>query len=90
VDLSPADVVTLYLLTSSNERLKPNLEKSLKPGARVVSHDFEMRGWTPLKTEKVEAHNRVHTIYVYEMPGKDARKLRLDTHQNAFRPSTRK
>ena len=47
VDLSPADVVTLYLLTSSNERLRPNLEKYLKPGARVVSNDFEIRGWKP-------------------------------------------
>src|SRR5690349_14587088 len=46
VDLSPADVVTLYLLTSSNERLRPNLEKYLKPGARVVSNDYEIKGWT--------------------------------------------
>lgn len=87
VDLSPADVVTLYLLTSSNERLKPNLEKSLKPGARVISHDFEMRGWTALKTEKVESHNRVHTIYIYEVPGKDAARHRPVRHQSGFRPS---
>lgn len=70
VDLTPADVVTIYLLTSSNERLKPNLEKYLKPGARVVSHDFKIRGWTPARVEQVQAHNRVHTIYVYEMRGK--------------------
>jgi precorrin-6B methylase 2 len=43
-DLSPADVVTMYLLTSSNERLKPVLARYLKPSARVVSHDFEIRG----------------------------------------------
>jgi len=70
VDLQPADVVTLYLLTSSNERLKPKLERSLKPGARVVSHDFTMPGWKPSRVEKVEANNRTHTIYVYEMPPK--------------------
>src|SRR5579862_568193 len=52
-DLSPADVVTLYLLTSSNERLKPILEKDLKPSARVVSHDFEIRGWKPASVNKV-------------------------------------
>src|ERR1700722_1192581 len=52
-DLSPADVVTLYLLTSSNERLKPVLVKYLKPSARVVSHDFEIRGWTPASVEKI-------------------------------------
>lgn len=67
-DLSAADVVTLYLLTSSNEQLRPALEKQLRPGARVVSHDFEVRGWKPSRTEKVPAHNRTHTIYVYEMP----------------------
>src|ERR1700744_4490789 len=40
VDLSPADVVTLYLATDANEMLRPNLEKYLKNGARVVSHDY--------------------------------------------------
>jgi cyclopropane fatty-acyl-phospholipid synthase-like methyltransferase len=68
VDLSEADVVVLYLLTSSNEALRPSLEKVLKPGARVVSHDFRMRGWKPAKVERAEAHGRTHSIYVYEMP----------------------
>jgi cyclopropane fatty-acyl-phospholipid synthase-like methyltransferase len=68
VDLSEADVVTLYLLTSSNDQLRPNLEKYLKPGARVVSHDFQIRGWKPVKVERALAHNREHTIYVYRMP----------------------
>ena len=67
-DFHMADVVTLYLLTSSNERLKPLLEKSLRPGARVVSHDFVMRGWKPEDVETVQATNRTHTIYVYLMP----------------------
>ena len=68
IDLSEADVVTLYLLTSSNDQLRPNLEKYLKPGARVVSHDFQIRGWKPVKVERALAHNREHTIYVYRMP----------------------
>ena len=67
VDLSPADVVTLYLLTSSNERLRPNLEKYLKPGARVVSNDFEIRGWKPADVVQIDAGGVMHTIYVYEM-----------------------
>lgn len=65
VDLSKADVVTLYLLTESNSRLRPNLEKYLKPGARVVSHDFEIKGWKPVRVEEVQAHRRNHKIYVY-------------------------
>lgn len=68
VNLQPADVVTIYLETNSNDLLRPNLEKSLKPGARVVSHDFEVRGWKPTKVEKINSHNRNHTIYLYTMP----------------------
>ena len=68
VDLSHADVVVLYLLTSTNELLRPILEKSLKPGARVVSHDFEIREWNPTRVVQAVAHGRIHSIYVYEMP----------------------
>jgi ubiquinone/menaquinone biosynthesis C-methylase UbiE len=73
VDLRPADVVTLYLLTSSNERLRPNLEKYLRPGARVVSNDFQIRGWNPAEVDHITAGGLVHTIYVYEIgPKKSA------------------
>jgi len=68
VNLSDADVVVLYLLTSSNELLRPNLERQLKPGARVVSHDFEVRGWRPIRVIEVPAHGRTHQIYVYRVP----------------------
>ncbi len=70
VDLSGANVVTLYLLTDSNSKLKPNLEKYLKPGSRVVSHDFQVLGWTPAKVEKVNRDARTHTIYLYEIGAK--------------------
>jgi len=66
-DLTPADVVTLYLLTSSNERLRPVLEAQLRPGARVVSHDFEIRGWKPTQTDKMFVEGRPHMIYVYQV-----------------------
>jgi precorrin-6B methylase 2 len=69
-DLAAADVVTLYFLTSSNDRLKPVLEKYLKPTARVVSHDYEMRGWKPSMKESVMADGRAHMIYVYTMSEK--------------------
>lgn len=67
-DLSDADVVILYLMRDSNNTLKPKLEKSLKPGARVVSHDYEIEGWKPNAEEKVDAYNRGHKIFVYRMP----------------------
>jgi len=68
VSLRGADVVTVYLTRLSNEQLKPNLRKQLKPGARVISHDYEMMGWKPQRVEKVVVHQRAHTIYVYRMP----------------------
>ena len=68
VNLRPADVVTLYLLRLSNEKLKPNLKKQLKPGARVVSHDYEIMGWKPDRIDRVMVYQRAHTIYVYRMP----------------------
>ena len=67
VDLSPATVVTMYLLTSSNERLRPNLEKYLKPGARVVSTDYPITGWKATRLKVVKDGGVEHKIYVYEM-----------------------
>jgi predicted RNA methylase len=67
VDLSPADVVTLFLLTSSNELLKPNLEKYLKPGARVVSNQFPIKGWKPVETVRARNGAMNYAIYVYQI-----------------------
>ncbi|MCP8317547.1 MAG: class I SAM-dependent methyltransferase [archaeon] len=63
VDVSNADIVTLYLTTSANEKLRPKLEKELKSGARVVSHDYEIRGWKPTKVSRDDPPG--HTIYLY-------------------------
>ena len=70
VDLSPADVVTIYLATDSNEILRPNLEKYLKPGARVVSHDYVVPGWKPKFVDKDLPDARGHVIYLYEIAAK--------------------
>lgn len=63
LDLSPADVVTLYLLPSLNVKLIPQLEK-LKPGSRIVSHDFDMRGVTPDQVVDMEGHS----VYLWTTP----------------------
>jgi ubiquinone/menaquinone biosynthesis C-methylase UbiE len=70
VDLSSADVVTIYLATDSNEILRPNLEKYLKKGARVVSHDYAVVGWKPKMVDKDVPEARGHVIYLYEMSAK--------------------
>ncbi len=67
VDLSPATVVTMYLLTSTNERIRPNLEKYLKPGVRVVSNDYPIKGWKESRLRIVKMGTTEHKIYVYEV-----------------------
>jgi predicted RNA methylase len=66
-DFSSADVVVIYLMTLSNEEIRPRLEKLLHPGARVVSYSYEVPGWKPLRIDKTDERHG-HTIYLYEMP----------------------
>jgi len=67
IDLSQADVVTIYLMTDTNEKLRPNLERYLKTGARVVSHDYPVPGWQPKHVEKA-LDGEKHVIYLYLLP----------------------
>ena len=73
VDLSPASVVTLYLLPELNVRLVPQLEK-LKQGSRIVSHDFDMEGvkwenwWTVMAKDHRTPQNREHYVYLWKSP----------------------
>lgn len=68
VDVSPATVVTLYMLPEFNAKMRPILERQLKPGTRVVSHDYPVEGWTPDRVEVVKGdfvHN--HTVLLFEI-----------------------
>jgi precorrin-6B methylase 2 len=69
LDLSQANVVTLYLLPSLNVKLIPQLEK-LKPGSRIVSHDFDMKGVKPDKVIDFKGKDDYfsHTIYFWTTP----------------------
>lgn len=66
-DYSSADLITVYLLPASNDKVRPILEKQLRKGARVVAHDFEIGGWTAEKIEHVDddGEGRSHTMYLY-------------------------
>jgi predicted RNA methylase len=72
VNLTSADVVFLYLTTSANEKIKPKLEHDLRKGVRVVSHDYEIVGWKPMKVENYCENPKLgypsHTIYLYQKP----------------------
>lgn len=68
LDLSKADVVTLYLLPQLNVKLIPQLDK-LKPGCRIVSHDFNMEGVRPKReVTYTPPGNREHRIYLWVTP----------------------
>ena len=65
-DFSEASVVTLYLLPELNVRLRPRLWRELKPGTRIVSHQFDMGDWKPAKT--LESNGR--TVYFWTIPAR--------------------
>ena len=67
-DFREATVVTLYLLPSVNMRLRPKLLSDLKPGTRVVSHNYDMGDWTPLKTIVITLPEDTHTVYYWIVP----------------------
>ena len=66
-DYSAADMLTIYLLPVSNDKVRPLLEKQLRKGTRVVCHDFPIRDWTPVKEVTIEddGEGRSHTLYLY-------------------------
>jgi ribosomal protein L11 methylase PrmA len=70
-DVSPATVVTLYLLASQNVAIKPALMKQLRPGARVVSHNFAMGDWEPDVVDTFTSGDRqMRTVYLWRIsPG---------------------
>jgi len=65
-DIREATVVTLYLLTRLNAKLKPRLLQELKPGTRIVSHAFDMGDWEPERKEFVGAT----AVYLWRIPGR--------------------
>jgi SAM-dependent methyltransferase len=66
-DVSRATVVTLYLGPEVNRRLRPKLLRELRPGTRIVSHDFSMGDWTPERTFTVPQAPG-HVVYLWHVP----------------------
>ncbi len=66
-DYSSADLITVYLLPNSNDKVRPLLEKQLKKGARIVAHDFEFSDWTPVKVVDIDddGEGRSHRLFLY-------------------------
>jgi len=66
-DYSSADLITVYLLPASNEKVQPLLDSQLKKGTRVVAHDFELGNWKPEKVVNIadDGAGRSHTLFLY-------------------------
>ena len=76
-DISRASVITMYLLPDTVNLLKDKFLAELKPGTRIVSHDYPLNGWLPEKTEQFDLSEKVHIsgvpttiIYVYLVPAR--------------------
>ena len=68
VDVSEATAVMIYLLPETIVLLRPNLDRQLADGVRVVTHNTPMSGWKPVQTEEMDdGTGRIHTLYLYEM-----------------------
>ena len=74
-DISEATVVSLYLLPSLNLKLRPTLWRTLKPGTRIVSHDFDMGDWKPEQTLSVDGA----TVYYWTITPDLAKKAAAET-----------
>lgn len=74
VDLSPATVVTMYLYPGANLRLRAAIMRQLKPGSRVVSHDFSMGDWKPDRVEQMtDSAGFLRTIYLWRIGDRSTR-----------------
>lgn len=65
VDLTPATVVTLFLLPELNDRLAPKMRRELRPGARIVSHRWTIRGWPPDESITVDVDEMRHEAFLW-------------------------
>lgn len=98
VDLSPATVVTLYLLPRTMDKLEPKLFRELRPGARVVAHDFDMARWQPDSVARTPGGlggqaalyywlvpARVGGAWALSLPGGDSLRVRIDQRYQELR-----
>ena len=90
-DLSPASVLTLYLSPEFNERLSRRILQNMRPGARVVSHDFAIGGWTPDVVEQMQVPEKnfgrggESTIFLFTVPANAAGRWRAVLGEGASR-----
>lgn len=67
-DFNEATIITLYLTTSGNAKLRPKFKEELKPGTRIISHDFPIIGWTQSTQDKEALSIGTHKVFIYRIP----------------------
>ena len=70
IPLGDASVVTLYLSPELNARLRPRLVAELRPGARIVSHQFPMGDWEPTQSVRLSVDGREHVLHLWIVPAR--------------------
>jgi len=88
VGITKATVVTIYLTTSGNAKLRPKLEADLKPGTRVVSHDFPIHGWVTDQPDGTPHTIGNHKMFLYRIPEaytKEIKVQRTDEEEDRWR-----
>jgi len=73
-DFREATVVTMYLLQEVNMRLRPKLLRDLRPGTRVVSHNYDLGDWKPRRTIKMAMPDGDHWVYFWVVPPRTTEK----------------
>jgi ubiquinone/menaquinone biosynthesis C-methylase UbiE len=68
IDIREANIVTLYLSDKLNVLLRPKLLRELRPGTRIISHDFRMGDWEPEQTVRVPWGKLYRTVYLWTVP----------------------
>ena len=76
IDVREATIVTLYLSEKLNVLLRPKLLSELRPGSRILSHDFRMGDWKPEQTVRVPWGKLYRTVYLWTVPKKPAGRKR--------------
>jgi hypothetical protein len=67
-DLSPATIVTLYLTTTGNAKLRPKFIEELREGTRIISHDFPIIDWVTTSEDNEPIRVGTHKIFIYKIP----------------------
>src|SRR5688572_3945434 len=70
--IADATVVTMYLLPDVNLKLRPKLLSELKPGTRIVSHNYDLGDWQPLQRKEMDVSGVNHTLYLWIVPQRGA------------------